>query len=69
MFPFSYLEHTFLKKNQIIKEVKKCLTIESKCSKCKDIINAEQYGGGYNIIEELLKTTINEYNTIINKLI
>ena len=55
--------------NKILKEVKKCLTIESKCSKCKDIINAEQYGGGYNIIEELLKTTINEYNTIINKLI
>ena len=53
--------------NTILKEVKKCLTLESKCNKCKDIIN--QYGGSSNIIEELLNNYINEYNMIIYNLI
>jgi prophage antirepressor-like protein len=54
--------------NTILKEVKKCLTLESKCSKCKDIVN--QKGGNNNtIIEELINNYINEYNIIIYKLI
>jgi len=54
--------------NKILKEVKKCLTIESKCSKCKDILNnnIQQLGGGNNIIKELINYYINEYNNIIH---
>jgi len=57
--------------NKILNYVKKCLSIERKCSKCKDII-ANQTGGTIypinNIIEYMLEKSKNEYYMIINNI-
>ena len=51
--------------NTIIKAIKKCLNIEEKCIKCKDI--KQQEGGAFNNTNNILNTLINEYIKEYNK--
>ena len=48
--------------NTIIKEVKKCLILESKCAKCSDI---NKQVGGNHIIAKLYDNITKKYNRII----
>ena len=49
----------------------KCIKIEKKCNKCKDINNIIQNGGtgDKNIIDELLNKYITKYNNYKSLLI
>ena len=51
--------------NTIIKEVKKCLTVESNCKNCSDINNNIIQSGGNIILDSILDKTTKEYNKLI----